>query len=512
MKLTYDPRHNVAYIRLREQSGQVETIRVSDELNIDLAPDGTIYGIELLERERAATRGRRWPHRRGRRGKRRGARARARGRAPPVTSPAALVNKVWNYAHVLRDDGVSYGDYVEQITCLLFLKMDQERHDHLGEVSRIPAEWRWAALQGQGGRRPRAAVPAHAGGAGARAGPARHDLPQGAEQDPGPGEAAAPGRDDRRRDLDRARRRRQGRDLRGAAGAERPGGQERRRPVLHAAAADRGHGRGRSTRRRARPICDPACGTGGFLLAAYEHMKAKERDREALRRLREETFTGVDIVDDVVRLCAMNLYLHGIGGEREPGASGRCAGLGRREALRPGADQSAVRQEEQLHGGRRGRRHRARAQVYERDDFIATTSNKQLNFLQHIMSILEDRRPRGGGAAGQRAVRGRRRREGPPAAAARSSTSTRCCACRPASSTRQGVKANVLFFDKQAGERDALDQGALDLRLPHQPELHAEAAAAAARGPGRLRRLLPRRATGRRARRASASGASPTTS
>jgi uncharacterized protein YuzE len=48
MKLTYDPRHNVAYIRLGEKSGQVETICVSDELNIDLAPDGTIYGIELL--------------------------------------------------------------------------------------------------------------------------------------------------------------------------------------------------------------------------------------------------------------------------------------------------------------------------------------------------------------------------------------------------------------------------------------------------------------------------------
>jgi uncharacterized protein YuzE len=48
MKLTYDPRYNVAYIRLRERSGQVETIRVSDELNVDLAPDGTIYGIELL--------------------------------------------------------------------------------------------------------------------------------------------------------------------------------------------------------------------------------------------------------------------------------------------------------------------------------------------------------------------------------------------------------------------------------------------------------------------------------
>jgi uncharacterized protein YuzE len=48
MKLTYDPRHNVAYIRLREKAGQVETICVSDELNIDLAPDGKIYGIELL--------------------------------------------------------------------------------------------------------------------------------------------------------------------------------------------------------------------------------------------------------------------------------------------------------------------------------------------------------------------------------------------------------------------------------------------------------------------------------
>jgi uncharacterized protein YuzE len=49
MKLTYDPRHSVAYIRLREPSGPVETVCVSDELNVDLAPDGTIYGIELLD-------------------------------------------------------------------------------------------------------------------------------------------------------------------------------------------------------------------------------------------------------------------------------------------------------------------------------------------------------------------------------------------------------------------------------------------------------------------------------
>jgi uncharacterized protein YuzE len=48
MKLTYDPRHNIAYLQLHEKTEQVETIRVSNELNVDLAPDGTVYGIELL--------------------------------------------------------------------------------------------------------------------------------------------------------------------------------------------------------------------------------------------------------------------------------------------------------------------------------------------------------------------------------------------------------------------------------------------------------------------------------
>jgi uncharacterized protein YuzE len=48
MKLTYDPRHNIAYIRLHPKSAQVRTVQVSDELNVDLAPDGTVYGIELL--------------------------------------------------------------------------------------------------------------------------------------------------------------------------------------------------------------------------------------------------------------------------------------------------------------------------------------------------------------------------------------------------------------------------------------------------------------------------------
>lgn len=48
MQLTYDPRHNIAYLRLQEKIDQVETVRVGEELHIDLAPDGTVYGIELL--------------------------------------------------------------------------------------------------------------------------------------------------------------------------------------------------------------------------------------------------------------------------------------------------------------------------------------------------------------------------------------------------------------------------------------------------------------------------------
>ncbi|MEM9590882.1 MAG: type I restriction-modification system subunit M N-terminal domain-containing protein, partial [Pseudomonadota bacterium] len=62
-----------------------------------------------------------------------------------------LVSKVWNYAHVLRDQGVSYGDYIEQITYLLFLKMDQERVDLIGEASAVPREWNWTQLAGRTG-------------------------------------------------------------------------------------------------------------------------------------------------------------------------------------------------------------------------------------------------------------------------------------------------------------------------------------------------------------------------
>src|SRR5437773_164026 len=62
---------------------------------------------------------------------------------------ATIVQKLWNYCNVLRDDGMSYGDYVEQLTYLLFLKMDEEQQ--LVRPSRIPAGLRWASLIGLDG-------------------------------------------------------------------------------------------------------------------------------------------------------------------------------------------------------------------------------------------------------------------------------------------------------------------------------------------------------------------------
>ena len=67
-------------------------------------------------------------------------------------------------------------------------------------------------------------------------------------------------------------------------------------------------------------VHDPAVGTGGFLLAAYEHMRRKPaaQDKRMGEALRREKLSGTDIVAEVVRLCAMNLYLHGIGGATSP--------------------------------------------------------------------------------------------------------------------------------------------------------------------------------------------------
>ncbi len=157
---------------------------------------------------------------------------------------STLVQKLWNYCNVLRDDGMSYGDYVEQLTYLLFLKMADERsRPPYSQPSIIPAAWAWPSLLAKDGDELFDHYRHALGRTGQVDRHARPDLRQGAEQVPGPGQAAPPGGGpDRRRELVGAGRGREGRRLRRPAGEERARHQERRGPVLHAARADPGDG------------------------------------------------------------------------------------------------------------------------------------------------------------------------------------------------------------------------------------------------------------------------------
>jgi type I restriction enzyme M protein len=136
-------------------------------------------------------------------------------------------------------------------------------------------------------------------------------------------------------------------------------------------------------------VHDPACGTGGFLLAAWEHMKnhPRARQKEVYQALRSK-FSGIDIVPEVVRLAAMNLYLHGVthvetiieqkdallnAGERVYDLILTNPPFGKKQSYR------IVRADGEVETER---------EDYDRSDFFVTTSNKQLNFLQHIMSAL----------------------------------------------------------------------------------------------------------------------------
>jgi type I restriction enzyme M protein len=300
----------------------------------------------------------------------------------------ALVSKVWNYAHVLRDQGISYGDYVEQITFLLFLKMDQERSALLGEPSAIPPQWRWEKLGPLAGdelelqyRHTLEALARETGLIGTIFKKAQNKLTDpaklkrivsliDAETWIGIG-------------VDVKGAIYEGLLERNAAEVKSGAGQYfTPRPLIQAMVTV-------MNPRIGETVHDPACGTGGFLLSAYEYMKPKAQDRAQQRKLREHSFSGVDIVDEVVRLCGMNLYLHGIGNGDSPIKSGDALAtvpterydviltnppFGKKSSYRVVGDDGAV-ETEQEH--------------YEREDFKFTTSNKQLNFMQHIMTVME---------------------------------------------------------------------------------------------------------------------------
>src|SRR5579883_2055072 len=232
---------------------------------------------------------------------------------------STLVAKVWNYAHVLRDAGVSYGDYIEQITCLLFLKMDAERETDLGLTSVGPDKYRWDKIRALKGE----ALAALYGEALAELG--RKDGLLGAIYQKARNTIEDPAQLQKIIQLigdetwlslavDVKGAIYEGLLERNAAEVKSGAGQYfTPRPLIDAIVEVIDPTPGKT-------VCDPACGTGGFLLSAYAHMKEKPeaKNRTLAKKLRYDTFRGFDIVPGVVRLAAMNLYLHGIGEEESP--------------------------------------------------------------------------------------------------------------------------------------------------------------------------------------------------
>jgi type I restriction enzyme M protein len=379
------------------------------------------------------------------------------------TDHTALVAKVWNYAHVLRDQGIGYGDYVEQITYLLFLKMDQERTELLGEPSSIPEAWRWERLAPLAGDELELRY--------------RHTLENLSREG---GLIGTIFRGAQNKLTDPAKLKRVvslidaetwigiGVDVKGAI----------YEGLLERNAAEVKSGAGQYFTPRpliqamvhvldpqvGETVHDPACGTGGFLLAAYEYLKraeAPKMDRTQQRRLREATFSGVDIVDEVVRLAAMNLYLHGIGAE----------GGGAGDSPIRAADALAVEPNERfdviLTNPPFGKKSSYRVvgedgemdserEDYERGDFKFTTGNKQLNFMQHIMTVmashgraavvLPDNVLFEAGSAGE----GIRRR------LLETFDFHTLLRLPTGIFYKPGVKANVLFFDKRPPRADGM--------------------------------------------------------
>ena len=303
-----------------------------------------------------------------------------------------IVRKLWQYCNVLRDDGLSYPDYVEQLTYLLFLKMADERPGEL-----VPAGHGWrsfASLDTQALREQYETVLSElgdqSGTLGLIFGGARNKISDPAKlrylvvelvgQTEWTGLSA-----DVKGDAYEGLLEKNARDTKSGAGQY-----FTPRPLVEAIVecVDPAPGE---------VICDPACGTGGFLLAAQDRVgRAAGDSPAAAKHLRTRALRGVELVQEVARLAAMNLFLHGIAGDTADDVPILCD-----DSLR---EQPAARVDVVLSnppfGVKGSVTYAATAAMRDgsldertvvRPDFWARTANKQLNFLQHISTLLSPR-------------------------------------------------------------------------------------------------------------------------
>ncbi|UZH10930.1 type I restriction-modification system subunit M [Halomonas sp. BDJS001] len=326
---------------------------------------------------------------------------------------SSLIHKVWNFCNTLRDDGVGYGDYLEQLTYLLFLKMAHEyaQPPHLRK-SHIPPEYDWASLRNKTG------VPLEVhyvetlnklgnqcgmlGAIFCKAQNKIHDPAKLSRLVQMIDEQSWIGMNiDTKGDLYEGLLQKNAEDTKSGAGQY-----FTPRPIIQAIVAC-------MQLQPKKTIADPACGTGGFFLAANEWLTGTgewlkvnaewlKRDLPKLNStqanfLRDKTFHGNEIVASTRRLCLMNLFLHGIGEvDGEPR-------IDRADALAVEPDKKVDYVLANPPFGRKSSititneesEEDKSALTIERQDFWESTSNKQLNFLQHIVSMLK----KGGKAA-----------------------------------------------------------------------------------------------------------------
>ena len=312
-----------------------------------------------------------------------------------------LIQKVWNFCHTLRDDGVGYGDYLEQLTYLLFLKMAHEyAQEPYNRDTHIPEGYDWATLRSKVGE------PLEA-----------HYLATLHKLGTGPGMLGAIFFKAQNKIQDPAKLSRlvQLIDAESWVGMDADTKGDLYEGLLQKNAEDTKSGAGQYFTPRAliqaivecvRPepmksIADPACGTGGFFLGAYNWLSHTNPDsgsgrvgldKKQKEFLRHQTFHGNEIVPNTRRMCLMNLFLHNIGElDGEPSVE-------RADALisDPGkrfdyvlANPPFGKKSSMTITNEEGEEDK-NALTYERQDFWETTSNKQLNFLQHIVTILKD--------------------------------------------------------------------------------------------------------------------------
>jgi len=374
-----------------------------------------------------------------------------------------LVAKLWNYCDVLRDDGVSTIDYVEQLTFLLFLKMGHERATRSSfpdlALKLVGEAWQSLLdLDGEDLEDEYSRVLREFGQRGDTLGVIFRKA-QNRIQDPAKLKKLIVDLIDKERwsskDVDVKGDAYEALLAKGAEDVKSGAGQYFTPRDLIAAMVD-----------CIRPgpgdtICDPACGTGGFLLAAHNYIErhhGSDLTPEQRDQLADAGISGVELVDGTARLAAMNMLLHGIG---KP--DGRSL-IDVRDALaRPPeppypsvvlANPPFGRKSSITVVGEDGRASREDIE-YSRRDFWVTTKNKQLNFIQHIASllgipgraavVLPDNVLFEGGAG--ETIRRRLLRHFDVHTLLRLPTGIFYAG---------GVKANVLFFDKKSGLPDAI--------------------------------------------------------